>query len=416
MPSFKEMVAKNRQKLVDMLPDRSVILLFAAPLKIKSWDSHYPYCQDKNFFYLTGYENRSAAVLIKKNGTSVSTILFVVQLTPSQIHWTGYLPTPEEAATITGIQTVEPLDKLNQYLAATLKQTDHLFLDFHPVNPDEPLTDALQFAETIRGRNPHVAIHRIHDFMARLREIKSAEEIEKISEAIRLTHKGFEKLMCAIRPGVPEYEIEAYFNFELHRHRTIPAFTGIVASGKNATVLHYNAMKDSLKNGELVLLDLGAEFEHYSADISRTFPVNGRFSPEQRDLYSLVLEANIRTIEAVEPGLTLASLNTITRNILAEGLKKLGYLNDLPDVSKYFTHGVSHSLGLDTHDITSRNTDTLHPGMVITVEPGLYLPEKNTGIRIEDDVLVTETGCRNLSVDIPKTIVAIEDWMSSRQS
>jgi Xaa-Pro aminopeptidase len=416
MASFTNMFAKNRQAIVDMLPDKSVVLLFAAPLKIRSWDSHYPYCQDKNFYYLTGYEHRSAAVLITKNGSSIATTLFVIKLTPSQIHWTGSLPTPEEAAHITGIHTVLALDKLDYHLSALLKHSDHLFLDFHPVTSDEPLTDALQFAEKIRRRNPHVSIHRIHDLMARLREIKSPEEIETIGEAIRLTHKGIDRLLNAVRPGVPEYEIEAFFNFELHLHRTIPAFPSIVATGKNATVLHYNAMGDTLKNGDLVLLDLGAEFEHYSADISRTFPVNGRFSPKQRDLYSLVLEANIRTIEAVKPGLTLASLNGITKTILAEGLKKLGYLKDLQDVSKFFTHGVSHSLGLDTHDIISRNMDTLQPGMVITIEPGLYLHEENTGIRIEDDILVTETGCRNLSIDIPKTIDAIENRMTVLQS
>ena len=416
MTSTHEFFAINRQKLLNILPDRSVALLFAATPKIRSWDSHYPYCQDKNFYYLTGYENHSSAIVIKKMESSISIVLFVVKQTPSQIHWSGYLPTLEEASQITGIQSVQSLDSLNAYLTTTLKSADHLFLDFHPVNPDEPLSPELQFADLMRLRHPHITIHRIHNLMAQLREIKSPEEITRISGAIELTHKGIERLLRHVRPGVSEYELEAHFNFELHKNGTNPAFPGIIAAGKNATVLHYNSMKDLLNLDELVLLDLGAEFKHYSADISRTVPVNGKFSPKQCDIYALVLEANIKTIEAVKPGITLVDLNKLTQKTLAEGLKKLGVINDLSDVSKYYTHGVSHSLGLDTHDLISGKMKALEPGMVITIEPGLYFSNDGVGVRIEDDILVTKSGYQNLSINIPKDIKAIEDWMISLQS
>ncbi|MGB3977087.1 MAG: aminopeptidase P family protein [bacterium] len=416
MNSINEFFEANRQKLLNILPDKSVALLFAATLKTRSWDSHYPFCQDKNFYYLTGYKNHSSAVLIKKIGSAVSTVLFVVKQTPSQIHWSGYLPTIEEASTITGIQTVKPLDTLNTHLTASLKYADHLYLDFHPINPNEPLTPELQFADMMRLRHPHITIHPIHNLMAQLREIKSSEEVARISSAIELTHKGIEQVLRYIRPGVPEYELEAHFNFELHRSGTNPAFSGIIASGKNATVLHYNAMKDVLKPDELILLDLGAEYKHYSADISRTFPINGKFSSKQRDIYSVVLEANNKTIEAVTPGIALIDLNKITQKALAEGLKTLGLIDDLSDISKFYTHGVSHSLGLDTHDIVSGIYEDLRPGMVITIEPGLYFPDDGLGVRIEDDILVTESGYRNLSIDIPKEITSIENWMSSLHS
>ncbi len=343
MASFeKEFFASNRRRLFEILPDRSAMLLSAASLKTRSGDSHYPFCPDKNFYYMTGYENPSAAVLFKKNGNNLSTTMFVIQLTPLQIHWNGYLPNPDEVKDITGIESVLTIDSLNRHIGVTLSNIDTLFIDFHPVSPYDPLTDVLQTVAEIRRTNPQVTISRAHHLLARLREIKAPVETEKIQKAIDLTLTAIDGLLPQIKPGSTEYQLEACFNYELHSRRCQPAFQTIIAAGNNATILHYSSLGDTLQKGELVLLDLGAEYCHYSADISRTFPVDGVFSNEHRRLYELVLEANARTIESVKPGVSFAGLNETARDILAAGMKKLGYITDEKEIGR-FLHSRSRS-------------------------------------------------------------------------
>ncbi|MBN1879388.1 aminopeptidase P N-terminal domain-containing protein [bacterium] len=417
MESFeKDFFAANRRRLLEILPDRSALLLTAASPKIRSWDSFYPFCQDKNFYYLTGYNNPSAAILFRKTGNNLTCTMFVILLTPLQIHWNGYLPGPEEVKEITGIDSVTSLENLNKQIGFTLSNVDYLYLDFQPVPPHSPLSETLQAVEEIRKTNPQVEIRRAHSLLAGLREIKHPLEIERIRKAIDVTHAGIDGLLNQLKPGSTEYELEACFNFELHKRRCFPAFQTIIASGANATVLHYSSLDRTLEKNELVLTDLGAEYQHYSADISRTFPVNRRFSKKQLAFYELVLEANERTISAVKPGISLLELNDITRTVLATGLKTLGLISDDKDINKFYTHGVAHSLGLDTHDIVSGNNKTLVPGMVLTIEPGLYIHENNLGIRIEDNILVTEEGHINLSAAIPKKPMEIEKWISDVQS
>jgi len=229
-----------------------------------------------------------------------------------------------------------------------------------------------------------------------------------------LTQKGMEAVLRHASPGVFEHELEAYFNFQLHRNRSCPAFASIFASGKNATILHYSDNNAPLEAGTLMLLDFGAEYQHYSADISRTFPVDGSFTSEQAALYDLVLEANVSTIGKAAPGQTLNELNAHTRSILARGLIDLQLIKSESEISNHYTHGVSHMLGLDTHDLSSGPDMKLKSGMVITVEPGLYFSKTGIVIRIEDDVLITETGSENLSSTIPKSRESIENLVNHR--
>jgi len=412
----QESFVLNRTRLFELLPDKSAVLLLAARPSIRSGDTNYPYSQDRNFYYFTGYDNRQAAVLMQKTGKQTSTQMFVIQLTDLQIHWTGYLPGPKEVEQLTGISPVHSIDNLPDILTRTLSDVETLYLDFHPLSIRDPLTPIHQLAEKIRLANPHLEIRRASSFIAKLREIKSAGEIDRLQTAVNLTHSGLNSMLSNLKPGIREFELEAWFNLALHLRQSCPAFPTIVAAGKNATILHYNSLDTTITDDELILFDLGAEFGHYSADISRTFPVSGRFTPEQKKLYDLVVEANIETISAVSPGLPIAKLNEITKNILANGMKQLGYITDNKEISRYYTHGVSHPLGLDTHDVHSAAFSTLQPGMVITIEPGLYLPEQQIGIRIEDDIVVTENGCINLSESIPKKADEVETWIADAQS
>jgi len=409
--SMHEMFAMNRRRAFERMPDDSALLLTAATPKIRSGDTPYPYCQDKNFYYLTGHNHRRAAVLLMKQGGKMDTQLYVLELTPLQKHWFGHLPGPDEVRRETGIENVKTIRDLPDALSRAVSAIQTLYLDFSPVSIHEPLSDALQMADAVRRRCPHLSIRRAYPLLAALREVKADWEVERIRKAVELTRKGMTRMLNHMTPGTVEYQIEAWFNLTLHLHRSTPAFPTIVAGGKNATTLHYTALSEPLTDGDLLLLDLGAEFNHYSADISRTFPVSGRFTERQRALYQLVLDANIQTINAVKPGISFKELNAVARDILASGMKALRYITDEKEISSFYTHGVSHPLGLDTHDVFSGSFSTLRPGMVITVEPGLYLEKEGIGIRIEDDVVVTEEGCENLSRNIPKEADAVEEWI-----
>jgi len=248
--------------------------------------------------------------------------------------------------------------------------------------------------------------------IAALRLIKSEEEIELIREAIDITDKGIKALMINSKAGMKEYELEAYFDFTLKSNGvTDYAFHTIAAGGKNATILHYHENNSELKNDELVLFDLGAQYKYYNADISRTFPVNGKFTERQKQVYNVVLRAQEAVTAIAKPGILFSVLNETAKKVLTEGCIELGLIKETSELSKYYFHGVSHYLGLDTHDVGSRDIE-LRPGMVFTNEPGLYIEEENIGIRIEDDILITEDGCENLSKQIIKTVEEIEEFMA----
>lgn len=412
----KSVFESNRRRLFELLPDNSALLLKSADMVIRTGDTPYPFCQDRNFYYLTGYDNRQAAILLKRTGNTLSTHMFVIQLTPLQIHWLGYLPSPEEVKALTGINSVRPIADLPTALVRLLLDVDTLYLDYPPVAIDRPLSEIHQLARKIQGSNPHVRVKRANPLMAQLREVKEEWEINRIKKAVEVTHSGLTRILKYLKPGVREFELDAWFRLELNLQKTSVAFPSIVANGKNATILHYNTLDDSAVANDLILFDLGAEYLNYSADISRTFPVSGKFNKTQRELYTIVLDANKKAIDAVKPGVTPFELNELTKRVLAEGMMTLGYINNAEEIGKYYTHGVSHSLGLDTHDIQSGNHTALAPGMVLTIEPGLYLSEKGIGIRIEDDIVVTENGGINLSDEIPKEISDVETWIKTAQS
>jgi Xaa-Pro aminopeptidase len=236
--------------------------------------------------------------------------------------------------------------------------------------------------------------------------------VEKIKEAIRITQDGIRNLMKNAKPAMTENQLEAYFDFTLKtngvKHH---AFHTICASGQNGTVLHYEDNDALVEDGSLVLLDLGAQYEYYNADISHTFPVNGTFTEKQKLYYNIVLKALRETTAIIKPGLKFTALNEHTKKVLSEGLIEAGLIEKPEEISKYYYHGVSHYLGLDTHDVGIYKDRVLEPGMVLTVEPGLYIEEEGIGIRIEDDVLVTEDGHENLSADLSREVEELEAFL-----
>jgi len=244
---------------------------------------------------------------------------------------------------------------------------------------------------------------------------KDAEEVEVTKEAIKVTEEALNHVLATLKPGMMEYQVQAEFEYKVKSLGADGmAFPTIAGSGINGTMLHYETNHDVCKENTLILLDLGARVKGYNADITRTYPVSGKFTERQKQFYNIVLKANQTVASEARPGVTLKELNDICKKVLAEGLIELGLIEKEEEVGKYYMHGVSHHLGIDVHDVTVPEKDKLTPGMIITNEPGLYIDEEEIGIRVEDDLLITENGCEVLSKDIVRTVEEIEAKMKDR--
>lgn len=413
-PSF---FIQNREKFAKHLPDQSIALLFAGRAPQKSADESYKFVPNRNFYYMTGIDEPNVILFLKKVNDKLDEMLFIEKSDPVMEKWVGKTVSKEEAETISGIKKIFYLDQFETILARTLfnENVGHLYLDLERREWDRPLSETQVFANKVKESYPHLTIANSYPIICELRVIKSGEEVEKIKEAIEVTKNGIYNVMKHAKEGMMEYQLEAHFDFTLKssgiKHH---AFNTILASGKNATVLHYEDNDAQILDGDLILLDLGAQKDYYNADISYTFPANGKFTDRQKQIYNIVLKALKETTELVKPGLKFAELNEHTKKVLAEECKKIGLIKEDSEIAKYYYHGVSHFLGLDTHDVGTYQGRVLEPGMVITMEPGLYIEEENIGIRIEDDILVTEDGYENLSRDIIRTVEEIEEFMAKR--
>ncbi|MEX0417233.1 aminopeptidase P family protein [Bacillus sp. C30] len=406
--------AQNRERLVNILPDESITILFAGQAPHMSADAHYKFVPNRNFYYLTGIDEPNVIFMLKKFGNSVEETLFIEKSDPVMEKWDGKTVSKEDAEQISGIKKVVYIESFEKTMANTLftENVKHLYLDLERREWKGTETKTLAFAKYVREQYPHVLIGNVYPHICELRVFKTEEEIEIIKEAIAVTKEGIYNVLKHAKADVMEYELEAHFDFTLKssgiKHH---AFNTILASGKNATVLHYEDNDAQIQNGDLVLLDLGAQKDYYNADISYTFPASGTFSSRQKQIYNIVLKALKETTELIKPGLKFTALNEHTKKVLAEECKAIGLIQEDEELSKYYYHGVSHFLGLDTHDVGTYKDRVLEEGMVITIEPGLYIEEESIGIRIEDDILITKDGYENLSKDIIRTVEEIEEFM-----
>lgn len=408
-----EFYIKNRENLSDKLEDNSILLLFAGKAPYKSADETYEFTPNRNFYYLTGIDRENIILIITKRNAQVSEILFVEEPDPVMARWVGEKMSKIEAKQVSGVAEIEYTKNFLDYLSNLLSrfQYKNIYLDLERQKWDIPMTEAQSFAKLARERYPYIEIKNIFKTISDLRTIKDEQEIEAIRKAIYITKNGLEVMMKNSKPGMMEYQIEAYFDFVLTSEGVKDkAFKTIAAAGRNGTILHYSENNTKCEENDLILFDLGAQYQYYNADITRTFPVNGKFTERQKQVYNVVLKANEEVANAVKPGIPFTELNEIAKRVLSEGCKELGLIKEESELIKYYFHGVSHFLGLDTHDVGERE-QVLKPGMVFTNEPGLYISEENIGIRIEDDILVTEDGCEILSKDIIKTVEEIESFM-----
>ncbi|MBU3146721.1 aminopeptidase P family protein [Clostridium sp. CF012] len=410
----KLLFTKNRKNLWDKLEENSITLIFAGEAPYKSGDEKYAFTPNRNFYYLTGINTEKMILMLVKRNGKVDETLFIEKNDPVMARWVGEKMPEAEAKEISGIECILFLEQFEEAFGSIMDRVkiDYLCLDLERQQFHLSMTSSQNFAKVAFERYPYLKIKNIYHEIANLRLIKSEEEIQLIREAIDVTDKGIKALMQNAKVGMKEYQLEAHFDFTLKSNGiTDYAFHTIAACGVNATILHYDKNNSELLEGKLILFDLGAQYKYYNADISRTFPVNGKFTERQKQVYNVVLRAQEAVMEVAKPGILFSVLNETAKKVLVAGCIELGLIKEASELPKYYFHGVSHYLGLDTHDVGSRDME-LKPGMVLTNEPGLYIEEENMGIRIEDDLLITEDGCENLSKQIIKTVEEIEEFMA----
>ena len=358
--------------------------------------------QTNTFFYLTELETQDAWLLIAAGGDAAGTVLFLPSRNPSQERWTGLRLGPDStAARLSGISRVLPTDSLDRMLAAALfRSSVPVYVPLDVTTRDEPRLKELLFS----GRD----VRNLRPVVDSMRLVKDADEIARMRNAIDISAAGHIAAMQVARPGMWEYEIEAAVEAAFRRNGADRVgYPSIVGSGPNSTTLHYDVNRRQTKDGDLVVLDAGAEWGQYTADVTRTFPVNGKFTPRQKAIYDLVLATQQAAFDSTRPGATVAQLDRIAREYMRT---HSGTLCGGQSCDAYFIHGLGHWLGMDVHDVGDYATP-LRPGIVLTLEPGIYLPAEALGVRIEDDVLVTPAGAEWLSAKAPKTTAEIERLM-----
>lgn len=440
----KDWHKQRRQKLRESLPANSVAVFFANAVRNRANDVDYAYHQDPNFFYLTGYREPEAVLFVFKdkqtaaNGTQYDEIIFVQERNALRELWTGRRLGVEGTKTQLGLEQAFNGSEFKKYNVDFSKFAEILFVDFKndvrdnardsadlysliedfKVKVNYPKKDAAMLNIAPEQPKNNLNTRGLFKLMADLRGIKTQEELVLLRKAVMISCVGQVEVMKAIEPGMSEREVQGIHEYVYKKYQAEDiGYPSIVGGGHNGCILHYiDNYKPSLNNKELILMDLGAEFHGYTADITRTIPVNGKFSPEQKLIYELVLKAQEASMAACKPGVDMGQLTTVSREIINKGLVDLGIIKSIDEKHLYFPHGVSHHIGLDVHDAGGR---TLAENMALTIEPGIYIPDDSQcdkkwwgiAVRIEDDYLVNKNGCELLSGFAPRTVADIEAMM-----
>lgn len=420
----------RRDALRSGMPDSSMAVLFTAPVRNRSRDVDYPFHQDPDFYYLTGFREPHAVLFIFKHavqlpdGSTVNEFLVIRDRRPEKEMWTGKMPDRLDAMQLSGIKHVLSSSDETAFDLPYSSFSKVLYKGFPKGVVDDKgdaadLHELLNFFKVKSGYPaPNGDDFKLGKMLAAMREVKTEEELVLLQKSVDISIEAHRQMMRAAEPGMKEHEVEAAGEYVfLSRGAEEPGYPSICGGGPNSCVLHYEKNRKILRDGELLLIDMGAEYHGYTADVTRTFPVSGVFSPEQRTIYELVLAAQLAGINACRPGNDFKAPHHAAEKTIQEGLMRLGIISEPSESKRYFPHGTSHFLGLDVHDVGT--TSTLKKGHVITVEPGIYIPADspcdkkwwNIGIRIEDDILITEAEPLNLSEKLEKSPAAIENLM-----
>ena len=418
MEQLAGVYAARRKAVLDVMGANSLMVLYSGESVPASMDEGYPFEANHHFFYLTGLRRENMALVMSTSSAEPKTILLIEEPVPAMERWTGRRVTKEEAQEISGVADVRYIDSLPGVISrfVTRECVESAWFDCYRDAMGDVDSYNMQKAKAFAAAYPTVTLRNAHPVIAKLRMRKDESELACMQEAIDLTGRALHHVLTRLAPGQMEYQAQAEFEYAIrYGGAEGTAFATIAGSGLNGCMLHYDTNHCRMEDGSLLLMDLGAKVRGYCADITRTYPVNGRYTPRQKEIYDIVLAANRAVAKAARPGMTLAQLNDLCKQTLADGLIRIGKIESAEDIGRYYMHGVSHHLGIDTHDATGPDALELAPGMVITDEPGLYIDEEAIGIRIEDDLLITEDGCTVLSEAIPHTTEEIEAIMAGEK-
>ena len=415
---------RNRKNLGKLLPEKALAICNANDVLPSNADGTLPFHPNSDLFYLSGIEQEESRLVLFPGCSNPKhrEILFLREPNENLKIWEGYKHSKEDVRKISGIQTVywiQEFDHIFQLLAA---EADIFYLNNNEHNraDNQVETRDQRLNQEIQKKYPLHRIERLAPYLHDLRFCKSAEEIKLIKQAIEVTSQGFHQVLRMVEPGVKEYEIEAEWAREFIRRRSKFAYTPIVASGANACVLHYLQNDQACKKGDLLLMDVGACYANYNADLSRTVPVSGKFSRRQKQVYNAVLRVLRQSINNATVGKSLKEWQKDAHDLMTEEMLRLKLITpsqvkkqdpENPVCRKYFMHGLGHSLGLDVHDVSNGQSE-FRENSVFTVEPGIYLPEEGFGIRLEDNIQITKDGPKNLMANIPIEIEEIEQIMN----
>lgn len=462
---LQEDLARRRARVLEALGPEAMLILWSAPVQTYSHDIEHEYRQDSNLYYLTGIEQEGTALVLMPGNETRREILFLEPRDPAREHWRGHMLETEEATAQSGIDTVysaaelesfvndvlsgRPYDvpryrassEYDRFIEAVRKKKARLAVVLgEPSKLSSPLSAPMAFAQKVRERFLGVTVEDASEILFGLRQVKTPYERRILKESADIAVEGHLAGMRVARPGIPEYEVEAAIEAVYKRRGAHgPSYPSIVASGPNATILHYWRSRRLMEPGDLLLVDSGANYGYQTVDITRTYPVDGTFTSRQKDLYRIVLAAQDAGIETAGPGVTLDDIHLATVAVIKKGLHELGLITDLSgdQYRTWYTHGACHWIGIDVHDVGSRDRP-LEPGMAFVIEPGLYIREaafdrlprtedaadferqvrpafqkyKDIGIRIEDSFLVTHSGIERLSAGVPRTVEEIERFLS----
>jgi Xaa-Pro aminopeptidase len=422
--------ARRRRQLIRMMGRDTLAILPAAPPRLRNRDVQYPYRQDSDFYYLTGFGEPEAIALLLPGRGRGEYVLFCRERDAERETWDGARAGPARAVSEYGADEAFPIAAADDLVPRLLAGCERVYytMGAHPEFDQRVVgwvTSLRAHGAGVQAPDQLVTLdHLLHD----LRLYKSRDEAQAMRRAARIGMQAHRRARAVCRPGLYEYQVEAEFLHEFRSHGARPSYLPIVGSGPNTCVLHYHANDRQLRDGDLLLVDAGCEYDYYASDITRTYPVNGRFTPEQRAIYEVVLEAHAAAIAAVGPGRSWGEPHDAAVRAVARGLRRLGLLDGTPasivrsgSYKPFFMHRTGHWLGMDVHDVgdykVADEWRVLEPGMALTVEPGIYIPEGmkgvpkqwwGIGVRIEDDVLVTADGAELLTADLPRDPDAIE--------
>jgi len=423
----KKLFIENRERFRKHLKPKSIAIFNSNEVMPRNGDASYDYKQNSDMYWLTGIDQEDCAVVIFPDCPveAYREALFIRRTNATIAVWEGHKYTKEEATAASGIKNVFWMDEFDTNTRAVIlmAETIYLTLNENDRNSNAFLTKDIAFAKQMKERFPLHHFERAAPITQRLRSIKTPLEIETMKKAIDISEKMFMRVLKFMKPGVTEYEVEAEVIHEFLRNGAAGhSFTPIVASGKNGCVLHYIDNAGVCNDGELLLLDTGADYANYASDMTRTFPVNGKFTKRQKDVYNAVLRVMRAAMKLLKPGVLLMQYHDEVCKIMEKELidLKLITMDDIkkqdpawPAFKKYYMHGTSHFLGIDVHDVGMRY-EPMQAGMTFSCEPGIYIPEEGIGIRLEDEILITENGCIDLMAHIPVEADHIEELMNRK--